>query len=136
MNLLNIQDFKTFIKAGKAIFTIKSIKTGKHLTFKVKKHQEKDIWFVSVLSGPDNESNYSYMGTIFGNDFRLTRNSKIGKDTVSFKAFNWMWNILKKNETPKDMEFYHEGFCGRCGRKLTVPESIESGFGPECIQMV
>jgi len=23
--------------------------------------------------------------------------------------------------------------CGRCGRVLTVPESVESGFGPECI---
>jgi hypothetical protein len=29
-------------------------------------------------------------------------------------------------------EVYHEGRCGRCNRKLTVPESIETGLGPEC----
>jgi len=31
---------------------------------------------------------------------------------------------------------FHEGACGRCGRTLTVPESIASGFGPECIRYV
>ena len=25
-----------------------------------------------------------------------------------------------------------KGKCGRCGRKLTVPSSIESGLGPHC----
>ena len=29
-------------------------------------------------------------------------------------------------------EFRHEGRCGRCGRALTVPESIDTGFGPHC----
>lgn len=27
---------------------------------------------------------------------------------------------------------HHEGRCGKCGRRLTVPESIETGLGPEC----
>jgi hypothetical protein len=30
---------------------------------------------------------------------------------------------------------WHEGSCARCGKKLTVPESIESGFGPECVKL-
>jgi hypothetical protein len=30
------------------------------------------------------------------------------------------------------VEFWHEGKCCRCGRKLTVPASIASGIGPEC----
>jgi hypothetical protein len=30
------------------------------------------------------------------------------------------------------MELWHEGRCGKCGRALTVPESIESGLGPVC----
>lgn len=34
------------------------------------------------------------------------------------------------------VEIWHEGKCGRCGRQLTVPESIESGFGPECVKMI
>lgn len=31
-----------------------------------------------------------------------------------------------------ECEVWHEGRCGRCGRKLTVPESIETGIGPDC----
>jgi hypothetical protein len=34
---------------------------------------------------------------------------------------------------PDGVVIWHEGRCGRCGRRLTVPESIESGYGPECI---
>jgi hypothetical protein len=131
-----IADPKTFIKAGKAFFTIKSKKTDARFTFKVTKCDEKDIWFVSVLTGSCNETDYSYMGCIFGDDFRLTKKSRFNEDCLSYKAFNWMWNMLKSGNIPESMEFYHEGRCGRCGRKLTVPESIESGFGPECIHMV
>jgi hypothetical protein len=35
-------------------------------------------------------------------------------------------------ELPKGLKVHHEGRCCRCGRKLTVPESIETGLGPEC----
>ncbi|MGQ4872128.1 MAG: DUF6011 domain-containing protein, partial [Candidatus Thorarchaeota archaeon] len=31
---------------------------------------------------------------------------------------------------PEKVRIWHEGKCGRCGRRLTVPESIESGYGP------
>lgn len=34
------------------------------------------------------------------------------------------------------VEVWHEGSCGRCGRKLTVPSSIETGLGPECAELV
>lgn len=33
---------------------------------------------------------------------------------------------------PPSLEVWHEGRCGRCGRALTVPESIASGIGPVC----
>jgi len=32
------------------------------------------------------------------------------------------------------LEIWHEGRCGRCNRKLTVPASIALGIGPECGQ--
>jgi hypothetical protein len=40
------------------------------------------------------------------------------------------------DDLPESLEIWHEGSCLRCGRKLTVPESIESGYGPECIKSV
>jgi len=43
--------------------------------------------------------------------------------------------VWENNTQPlidKGFALHHEGKCGRCGRKLTVPLSIETGIGPEC----
>jgi hypothetical protein len=95
------------------------------------------LWFVNLLTGPDNISNYTYMGTIHRGVFKATTKSK-HPDSTSFKAFHWFWNKLTMHELDKfpQFAFYHEGRCGRCGRRLTVPESIESGYGPECINKI
>jgi hypothetical protein len=133
-----ITNFAKFVKAGKALFTIQNNDTAGRFTFKVKrfdKAEDKEIWFVSVLNGPDNYSNYRYVGTIFGSDFRHTKKS-ISKDSPAYKAFAWFNKRMNKNSLPENVKVYHEGRCGRCGRKLTVPESITAGYGPECINLV
>ena len=128
---------KTFVTAGKAIFTVVNNDTGNRFTYKVKKLTDKDVWFVSVLNGPDNYTNYRYIGAVFGTTFKWTKKSRVSPDAVSFKAFAWLWNYLSSNRAlPENVEIFHEGRCGRCGKRLTVPESIESGFGPECIKLV
>ena len=30
------------------------------------------------------------------------------------------------------VKVFHSGKCGKCGKKLTTPESIKSGLGPYC----
>ena len=56
-----------------------------------------------------------------------------GNATVTFRSAKtgcrYTYRITKADG-------WHEGRCGRCGRKLTVPESIEAGYGPECINLV
>lgn len=124
-----------FIFAGNAIFTIRSKKTGTRFTYKVSKAKDSDIWFVGLLSGPDNNADYKYIGIITSDKkFIRTKRSKVGYEAPSFKGFNWFFNHLHNYQ--EQAEVYHEGRCGRCGRRLTVPESIESGFGPECIRKV
>ena len=55
----------------------------------------KSVYFVSVLSGPDNTSSFSYIGIITNkSEFRLTQKSKVGKDAISFKAFNYFFNQI------------------------------------------
>lgn len=138
----NVEDIKKFIIGGKAIFTLESKVTGKWFTYRVKLMKKDDItspFFVSVLTGNDNESSYAYMGTIFQNEkltFRLTKNSKIGESAMSYKAFEFFFDLLMKNEVHKDMNVYHQGVCGRCGRKITVPESLVNGLGTECSGLV
>jgi hypothetical protein len=133
-----LENPRDFVLAGKAIFTVQNEKTGNRFTYKVKQAQDdgapKKVWFVSVLNGPDNGSNYAYIGTIFGNDFRHTKKSTVTPEAQSFKVFAWM---IKHNLTlPEFVKLHHEGFCCRCGRRLTVPESIKSGMGPECAKRV
>lgn len=134
----SVEDIKRFMIGGNAILTLESKKTGRWFTYRIKK-AKKDVenspFFVSVLTGADNESSYTYMGTIFDNGslcFKLTKNSKIGDDALSFKAFNFFFNLLLKGSVHEDMGVYHRGVCGRCGRTLTVPSSLITGFGPEC----
>jgi hypothetical protein len=43
---------------------------------------------------------------------------------------------LIKNNLPNFIEIWHEGRCGKCGRTLTVPDSIANGLGPECIKTI
>ena len=127
---------------GKAIMTLESKISGRWFTYRIKKakkDEEKTPFFVSVLTGVDNESAYTYMGTIFNNDklsFKLTKNSKIGEDALSYKAFNFFFNYLMNNKLHEDMRVYHRGVCGRCGKTLTIPESLIDGLGPECKRII
>lgn len=128
-----IPDALAFITGGKACFTLRSTKTGVRYTYKVTEN-EKGGWFVSLLDGPDNYLNYRYLGFIGQSDrrFRTTAKSTFPAASKPVRAFEWTWVRLAAGRSHEGVEIYHEGKCGRCGRKLTVPESIESGFGPEC----
>lgn len=120
-------------------------------------------WFAKVLTGSDNESSYTFVGSIFpsedGPQYRHSfKKSPISQDAPSVRCLTWLLDNLnalagleirnadadmfQKGEIADEValvldtlgkvEVWHEGKCCRCGRKLTVPESIESGIGPEC----
>jgi len=128
---------KRFVMAGNAIFTIYNSTTNGRFTYKVSADKEREgFYYVSVLSGPSNTSDYTYVGIIRAEQFMLTRGSKVTEAALSYKAFDWFWKMLKADKLfPGNFHFFHAGRCGRCGRMLTVPDSIEIGLGPECAQM-
>lgn len=143
---------KSFILAGNALFTLKSLKTGKHFTYKVVRvtrllgrHHHGDpqqpcdepeckgpvpvepaTWRVNALWGRDNSKDYHAIGSIRNGHFAYNASNS----TPSTKGFAWCWNHLDR--CGERFEFRHAGRCGRCNRLLTVPASIESGIGPEC----
>lgn len=122
-----------FIVSGNSTVTLKSTKTEKHFTYKVKRAKDKNIRFVSVLFGNNNDSDYKYIGCIFENGlFKHTKRSNCSNNTTSFQSFRWAWEHIRRMNIPKFLEIWHEGKCGRCGRKLTDPKSIEIGLGPIC----
>lgn len=136
---LHAQDFKSFALAGSARFTLVSRRTGTRFTYWVRAGDDptRPIWFVRVLTGSDNENDYTYLGTISANDLKFWhgRKSPISSGAPSARAFEWSWNNhLRYDHIPDGLEVWHEGRCGRCGRTLTTPESVARGIGPECAE--
>lgn len=138
--LETIEAVKAFILGGNAVFTVKSLKTGAHFTFKVSKHKEEAVYFAKLLTGSDNDGDYKNFARIVEHagtlEYKHNKSSKITNDAPGAKAFAWLWHMIEKSKMPADAEVYHEGKCARCARTLTVPSSIASGFGPECIKHV
>jgi len=141
---------KSFVTAGNATFTIEvphdwaaAHGSKPHYTFKVRKKEDRSnpgrfVWFASILSGPDNVSNYKYVGLLNADTgiVRTTAKSAMPADSLPIRLLNRSLALVWSGNTgPMEsagFKLHHEGKCGRCGRKLTVPESIETGLGPEC----
>ncbi len=132
-----------FIRGGNATFTLESLKTGQHFTFKVQAPSEETERgghkrnlagprFVKLLIGPSNEDDYAYIGMLYETGFRTTKASKVKANSPSVMALDWAIGNFVAGHMPSTLAIYHDGRCCVCGRKLTVPSSIASGIGPEC----
>lgn len=131
--LSTVETARQFINGGNATFTLRSRRTGTRFTYRVRRSEDGNIQFVSVLTGADNESSYSYLGYIRRDVyFHGGNKARLAVAAPSNVAFTWVWKKLVQGILPDELEIWHEGRCGRCNRKLTVPESISTGFGPEC----
>lgn len=125
------EHIRTFIMAGKALFTLESSTTGVRYTYKVTKLKRANVWFVHLLTGPDNENSYAYLA-YFNDDIKLklSNKSKLNWESKPVQAFDYLLRHI--DAVPDKLKVYHSCKCGRCGRTLTTPESIERGIGPEC----
>jgi len=122
-----------FAMGGNARFTLVSKKTGERKTYRIRQPDVTKPYFVQLLTGPDNTSDYTYLGYITGDFPGWVKAGKKGNpEHPAFKAIHWAMAKLAAGEMPGQLEFWHEGRCAKCGRVLTDPASIESGVGPEC----
>jgi hypothetical protein len=133
---------RSFITAGKAIFTI-SNPSGERYTFRVTHKPASngyaEAFFVSLLTGSDNENDYTYLGMMnrVTGTVALTKKSAYKDDSKPVRVIRWALGLIWSGKAfPEGYSACHEGKCGRCARLLTVPESVQSGFGPECIKLV
>lgn len=129
----------SFMLAGNAILTLRSHRTGAHYTYRVRRAGEgKTLWFVSLLTAPEV---FTYLGIIReaaqGLRFATSAKSCQSGDSPAAVGFERMFRGLSSRGTIiSGLDFMHAGKCGRCARRLTHPESLDSGFGPECIGKV
>lgn len=137
-----ITDYEFFGK-GKAIFTVYNDK-GDHYTYKITRKEDirvpsKWIHFVYLLTGTDNNKAYTYMGIYKPRDIDVwpTTKSNYTRESKPLKVLIWaLHRVNFKQKCPEGYGIIHKGKCARCGRKLTTPDSIKAGVGPECAKMI
>jgi hypothetical protein len=126
-----------FITGGSAIFTIKNEKSGNRFTYKFKQNQgDPSVFWVYMLclSNNDDQKSYKFLGGFSQQKGFLNSQSAQIKGTMGVMAIEWWCKSLLIKNIPKTVKMYHLSKCGRCGKSLTNPDSIISGFGPECLK--
>ena len=138
-----------FFTSGSAVFTVDNGRVDKD-------HRRYTYWiqerkhyggvlhhYVRYLAGADNTNwrNYIYLGMLNTDDdtwlVEPTTKSRFTSSHNLFQAINWALEVVRGgNPPPANALIIHEGRCARCSRRLTTPESITRGIGPECLSKI
>jgi len=144
-----------FFTAGNCTFTVKvpaefasKHNCNLHYTYKIEQSEPSDKFsnpahFVKLLNGPDNTKDFAYLGMLnpTTGEVRLTLKSCAGDTSWAVRIVRRVLAQMFEGQgiagiTCHGWEVDHMGKCGRCGRPLTVPESIECGIGPDCAEQM
>lgn len=120
----------TALHAGNATFTV--VGPAARYTYRLRRPKPMAPTFVQLLTGPDNTKDYTYLGILGADGVRTTKASKMPADALPLKVVAWAVRRVEAGSVPAGYQILNAGRCCRCGRKLTVPESLASGLGPEC----
>lgn len=124
-------------------YTIENPHTGNHRTFKIST-QPDDAAFapgqriIELLIGENNETDFKGFGFVTDSGIKVWKRFQGTKDCASVheQYANMVWSMGTEGEASgyakKGLKLLLEKRCLRCNRKLTTPESIERGIGPEC----
>lgn len=131
--------------AGRAVLTFRNNDKDTHMTVKVKQATDKNdrkiklpIFFVSVSLLGDRQTGYVFAGTIFKDQMICKLHRDVPSESQLGKVMLFIMNALENPQLLRDkkVSLLHEGRCCRCSLPLTHPESINTGFGPDCLQTV
>lgn len=135
--IADIPAISRFLFAGRAKFTLKSERTQKYFTYvlwgvPVASSQYRDRWYLYSRCDKENiRLGFLERDSLCPNGFQLFIYGRF-RGTSPVLGFEYFWNSFKFGKQAKNLTFLHEGACGKCGRPLTTPESIQSGIGPVC----
>ena len=132
----NVLHFMNSPREGRkkgATATIVNEATGNRITVRFRKPKGFKAVLVDLMTGSDNEESFSFIGTLAGQQVRISPKQRTDaqKAQLAAKVINWTIAHAEADDL-RTVRVIHSGVCGRCGRKLTVPESIDTGLGPEC----
>lgn len=118
------------ISTHNGIITVYNPKTGGQRTFKIKT-QKKNAKFapgeriISLLTGPNNESDYRGFGFVKGENIILWKKNRT-------EHFEKLCSVIRNPDKYSSLEYMFEGKCRVCNRTLTDRDSINFGIGPVC----
>ncbi len=132
--------------AGNAKFTILHNESGKRFTYWIitpKTGKDKGQIIARLLTGSDNNNDYTDIGTIDRSSGELTITGRVGsgetRDSLpeSIALIRWFAVLAATDQPiPAGLTLHHAGKCLACGRTLTVPYPANPyrkfGLGPEC----
>jgi hypothetical protein len=130
---MNRSEFQTYAEGCHGSITARSLATGNHYTFKFRQSRSssREDLLALVLTDGDKWQNLGYVD-FATRSTRLGQYSQFSRFSPCFQALAWLVKLAEFN--PAVVEVMHDGRCGRCGRPLTHPDSIQAGIGPICAQ--
>lgn len=104
-----------------------------HWTFKIRTQPDDSRYYpgqriLAALTGPDNLSSYTPLGTVTDDGFKLFTRGLAKKAILDI-----LWRGLI-GEPTGEWELLEATTCVRCNRTLTTPLSIRTGIGPICAE--
>ncbi len=136
-----------YLIAGRSVVTVLNTRTEGRHTYRITapgktaaERAKAEILFVSVLTGPENTSHYTYIGILVrrSGEFKLTAKSRFPRSDKRVAGFTWLMHQALRNRLDRfpHVEVRHHNHCGKCARLLTVPESIDTGLGKICATLL
>lgn len=136
-NLLEQTYIEDYVFQKRSTITIRSKKCGEHFTYTIARDKYDDRAFrVYLLTGENNNDDYRYIGIFYRSSRTYVlpglykANEYAQKVPLSIQVIRYV--LTNINHLPDTIEVYHSCKCALCGRKLTTPNSLRTGFGPKC----
>lgn len=137
-NLLEPKYIESYVFQNKSTVTIRSKKSGEHFTYNIVKDKYADYYRIYLLVGEDNERSFRYIGLYYRDrrEYYLPGLYREYNQPVPLSIKVIRYVLQNIDNLPDTIEIYHSCKCALCGRKLTTPASLRTGFGPKCIKYV
>lgn len=131
------QHIPTFVLAGKAMFTVRSLATSSEIALRVSYAPKKKLYYVAAfIGGRVKKGNSVYIGTFFpqAGEYRHSHKSKVPADSDVAKAVQWFFSsyLFNAEEMSTKAQLLHHNLCGRCGRPLK--DKHENALGDRCAE--
>jgi hypothetical protein len=123
-----------FMLAGKCTVTILTDEPKKaavdHITVRIIERIKNSLWTVWYQN--ERVASVIMKSTGFVVDEASSLDLPTDIHIIAAKSVEFVIRRLQLETLPDKVHILHEGLCGKCGRPLTHPISIECGLGPTC----